>query len=272
MVPEKSEVPLSLEERATKNRGKEEISGSNASFPLIRWRVRVTFRLQFIGSRLSTTSSIFGFFPLHAFVRSHHFALNHNHTVHCAPPIELSPHLKHHNHIHQPSHRRHPAPLTIMDLLTQLDSDIDLLLKIMSSSVAFISRKAKHAILPTSTVPLTILGKTEAIEPEEMDQAIAELVEDLIEKADSIRAIIRHLPTEESLGGDAELEAELERMEAEMKVVNDEYRSAVQEAERLRVEVGELVRLISERQIEGRAWLVNELDGGNSGEAVSSVE
>ncbi|CDR88648.1 uncharacterized protein SPSC_05252 [Sporisorium scitamineum] len=156
-----------------------------------------------------------------------------------------------------------------MDLLTQLDNDIDMLLKVMSSSVAYVSRKAKHSVLPDSSVPLTILGKTEAIEPEEMDQAIAELVEDLVEKADSIRAIIRHLPTEESLGGDAELEAELKRMEGEMKVVNDEYRSAVQEAERFRVEVGELVRLISERQIEGRAWLVNELEGNDSGKSVS---
>lgn len=158
-----------------------------------------------------------------------------------------------------------------MDLLTQLDSDIDLLLKIMSSSVAFISRKAKHSILPASTVPLTILGKTEAIEPDEMDHAIAELVEDLVEKADSIRAIIKHLPTEESLGGDAELEAELKRMETEMKVFNDDYRSAVQEAERLRVEVGELVRLLSERQTEGRAWLVNELEGNGDREQVDTV-
>ena len=89
-----------------------------------------------------------------------------------------------------------------MDLLTQLDSSLDLLLSIMSSSIAYISRKAKHSPLPASTIPLTILGKTEAIEADEMDAAIAELVEDLVAKADQIRAIIEHLPTEQSLGGD----------------------------------------------------------------------
>ncbi|CBQ71789.1 conserved hypothetical protein [Sporisorium reilianum SRZ2] len=158
-----------------------------------------------------------------------------------------------------------------MDLLTQLDSDIDLLLKIMSSSVAFISRKAKHAVLLASTIPLTILGKTEAIEPDDMDHAIAELVDDLVAKADSIRAIIRHLPTEECLGGDVELEAELARLETEMQGANEGYREAVREAERLRAEVGELVRLISERQVEGRAWLVSELEG-NHGAQATAVE
>lgn len=151
-----------------------------------------------------------------------------------------------------------------MDLLTQLDSDIDLLLKIMSSSVAFISRKAKHAPLPSSTIPLTILGKTEAIEPDAMDEAIGELVTDLVEKAAGIREIIEHLPTKESLSGDAELEQELGRLEGEMRGVNEEYRAAVEECKVLQGEVGELVRLISERQAEGRAWLVNELDGGKA--------
>ncbi len=103
-----------------------------------------------------------------------------------------------------------------MDLLTQLDNDIDLLLKIMSSSVAFISRKAKHQPLPSSSIPLTILGKTESIEPSDMDEAISELVSDLVEKASSIREIIEHLPTPESLGGDRELEQELAGLEGQV--------------------------------------------------------
>lgn len=148
-----------------------------------------------------------------------------------------------------------------MDLLTQLDSDIDLLLKIMSSSVAFISRKAKHTPLPTSTIPLTILGETEAIEPAEMDDAIAELVADLVEKADSIRTIIHHLPTKESLGGDQELENDLASLQAQMSKTNAEYRSALLDAKELHDEVGTLVRLVSDRHKEARAWLMSELEG-----------
>lgn len=148
-----------------------------------------------------------------------------------------------------------------MDLLTQLDNDLDLLLRIMSSSIAYISRKAKHTPLPSSSIPLTILGKTESIEPTDMDEAISELVSDLVEKASSIREIIEHLPTAESLGGDKELAEELGRLEGELGEVNGEYRSVVEECRVLRGEVGELVRRVAEGQREGRAWLVNELEG-----------
>lgn len=148
-----------------------------------------------------------------------------------------------------------------MDLLTQLDSEIDLLLKIMSSSISFISRKAIHSTLPSSSIPLTILGKTEAISEAEMDEAIAELVQDLVEKAASIKEIIQHLPTEGSLGGDKELEQDLTRMESEMKVVNTEYKEAREEVEILREEVRELVKVLSEKSQEGRRWLVSELEG-----------
>lgn len=143
----------------------------------------------------------------------------------------------------------HPS-LSNMDLLTQLDKDIDLLLKIMSSSIAYISRKAKHQQLPQSAVPLTILGKTEAVEPEVMDESIQELVEDLVTKAREIQEIILHIP-DDNLGDDAALvslflallysdwnasaemnpkQKELEHLEAEMKEANVEYRKAVKEA------------------------------------------
>lgn len=147
-----------------------------------------------------------------------------------------------------------------MDLLTQLDSDLDLLLRIMSSSIAYISRKAKHTPLPSSTVPLTILGKTESIEPAEMDEAINELVTDLVEKAASIREIILHLPTRESLGTDDELQNALTGLQREMDTANQEYISAVSAAKVLQKEVSELVQLVAEQQRQGRSWLVKELE------------
>lgn len=154
-----------------------------------------------------------------------------------------------------------------MDLLSQLDESLDLLLKIMSSSISFISRKALHTALPHSTIPLTILGKTEAISETEMDDAILELVSDLVEKAEHIREIIMHLPTESALGGEEELEGELGRLEREMRGVNEEYRVVREEVESLRGEVGGLVRALGERRKESRGWLVRELEEGGSSEA-----
>ncbi|SPO24756.1 uncharacterized protein UTRI_01728_B [Ustilago trichophora] len=147
-----------------------------------------------------------------------------------------------------------------MDVLTQLDSALDLLLSIMSSSIAYTSRKAIHATLPSSTIPLTILGKTEAISPTEMDEAISELVSDLVEKAESIRSIILHLPTTEALGNEDELGQELDRLQREMSEVNKEYRRVVEEVKGLRGEVEQLARALGDKLRDGRGWLVRELE------------
>ncbi|ETS62802.1 hypothetical protein PaG_02552 [Moesziomyces aphidis] len=146
-----------------------------------------------------------------------------------------------------------------MDLLTQLDGDIDLLLKIMSSSVAFISRKAQHTPLPSSSIPLSVLGKTEAISPTEMDEAIAELVSDLIEKADSIRSIIHHLPTAQDLATDTQLQTQLDQIQYDMQRANHEYEQAVHMANELRKEVKALLQVVADTHSASRAWLVHEL-------------
>ncbi|SPC66836.1 uncharacterized protein UHOD_02338 [Ustilago sp. UG-2017b] len=148
-----------------------------------------------------------------------------------------------------------------MDLLTQLDTSLDLLLRIMSSSIAYISRKALHTPLPSSTVPLTVLGKTEAIDPVEMDDAIAELVSDLVDKAQSIREIIQHLPTKQSLGGDQELETHLKRLQEEMRDANQEYSQVRLEVDHLRAEVEALCRVLAEERRVGRGAFVKELEG-----------
>ncbi|SPO23050.1 uncharacterized protein UTRI_01728 [Ustilago trichophora] len=147
-----------------------------------------------------------------------------------------------------------------MDVLTQLDSALDLLLSIMSSSIAYTSRKAIHMTLPSSTIPLTILGKTEAISVDEMDEAISELVTDLVEKAESIRSIILHLPTEEALGGEQELKSELDGLQREMQEVNMEYKRVVKEVDELKKEVEDSSRFLGDRLRDGRGWLVRELE------------
>ncbi|KIS70403.1 uncharacterized protein UMAG_11681 [Mycosarcoma maydis] len=147
-----------------------------------------------------------------------------------------------------------------MDLLTQLDNDIDLLLKIMSSSIAYISRKAKHAPLPDSTIPLTVLGKTEAVSAVELDASISELVADLVDKADSIREIIEHLPTEASLGGDTELQHQLMAMQSELQTVNKSYMQLSTQVDSLSAEVRELLGLLTQSHSDARRWLVDQLD------------
>ncbi|EPQ26561.1 uncharacterized protein PFL1_05883 [Pseudozyma flocculosa PF-1] len=144
-----------------------------------------------------------------------------------------------------------------MDLVTQLDNDIDLLLKIMSSSIAYVSRKAKHQQLPDSLVPLTITGRTEAVEPHEMSESIDELVADLVLKAKEIQEIILHLP-DDKLGEDETLQRDLAQLESEMRVANQDYRQALKEAETLRDQVKTLTRQLCDGQAELRAWLVKD--------------
>ncbi|KAN0063287.1 hypothetical protein ACQY0O_004451 [Thecaphora frezii] len=144
-----------------------------------------------------------------------------------------------------------------MDLLTQLDNDIDLLLKIMSSSIAYVSRKAKHQQLPDSTIPLTITGKTEAVEPQEMRESINELVHDLVLKAKQIQDIILHLP-DDKLGEDHALQQDLAQLETQLHAANQDYRAAVKEAQSLRAEIQSLIRQLCDGQASLRTWLISQ--------------
>ncbi|PWZ00692.1 hypothetical protein BCV70DRAFT_199960 [Testicularia cyperi] len=146
-----------------------------------------------------------------------------------------------------------------MDLLTQLDGDIDLLLKIMSSSVAYVSRKAKHEVLPGTTLPLTVLGQTESIPPNEMRESIAELVADLVAKAQEIHTVIQHLP-DQSIGDESQLRVDLGSLESQLRLANDEYRAAVQEAKDLHSRVALLQEAVAREFQNSRAWLATRID------------
>ncbi|PWN47232.1 hypothetical protein IE53DRAFT_321569 [Violaceomyces palustris] len=117
-----------------------------------------------------------------------------------------------------------------MDLLTQLDNDIDLLLKIMSSSIAYVSRKASHTQLPGSDVPIALLGRTEAVPPPVMSESINELVQDLVQKANEVKQIILHLPDDNLSLLPPEQEQDLKSLQDQMLEANREYKEAIAEA------------------------------------------
>lgn len=142
-----------------------------------------------------------------------------------------------------------------MDLLTQLDSEVDLLLKIMSSSIAYVSRKAQHQQLPPLHIPLTILGQTEAIAPAEMHDSAAELVADLVHKAAEIKSIILHLPGRTT--DDAQLTTDLHALQTQLHTANAEYRAACTQAAHLHTAISALLTQVSAHQQHVTAWLAS---------------
>lgn len=158
------------------------------------------------------------------------------------------------------------------DLLTQLDSEVDLLLKIMSSSIAYVSRKAQHQPLPyddnpaAAAIPLTILGQTEAISPQEMHESAAELVSDLVNKASEIKAIILHLPDTNSAADtgssaadvdDVQLRSDLHTLERELHDANAEYEAASAQAADLHAAISSLLAQVCAHQQDVTAWLAS---------------
>lgn len=156
-----------------------------------------------------------------------------------------------------------------MDLLTQLDSEVDLLLKIMSSSIAYVSRKAQHQQLPandgstSAAIPLTILGQTEAISPTDMHDSAAELVADLVQKATEIKSIILHLPdtqpgtTSANDGDDSQLQSDLQNLESQLHVANKEYQAACSQAAELHAAISALLAQVCAHQQDVTAWLAS---------------
>lgn len=86
-----------------------------------------------------------------------------------------------------------------MDRVTQLEEAYDTLLRIMAAAIAYLSRKAPHMQV-NPTVPLTLLGNTEAIAPEDLASSRTELVEDLVLQAKEVSWRIDQLPKADEAG------------------------------------------------------------------------
>ena len=81
-----------------------------------------------------------------------------------------------------------------MSAITELEDSLDMLLKVMASAIAYLSRKAAHTQV-NPTVPLTTLGNTDAPSFEALQGTRAELVQDIVSQAQDVQLRISHLPT-----------------------------------------------------------------------------
>ena len=106
-------------------------------------------------------------------------------TFHVARPDRASPGRQ------QAVHVKHAST---MSAITELEDSLDMLLKVMASAIAYLSRKAAHTQV-NPTVPLTTLGNTDAPSFEALQGTRAELVQDIVSQAQDVQLRISHLPT-----------------------------------------------------------------------------
>lgn len=81
-----------------------------------------------------------------------------------------------------------------MGSITELEDSLNMLLKVMASAIAYLSRKSGHTPV-NAQVPLTVLGNTEALPPETLEASRDELVQDLISQAKDVQRRIDALPS-----------------------------------------------------------------------------
>ncbi|GAA5841810.1 hypothetical protein JCM11251_004070 [Rhodosporidiobolus azoricus] len=147
-----------------------------------------------------------------------------------------------------------------MDRLTQTQNSIDDLVRIISSTLSYLSRKASFKqINPNFPVTQAI---PEAESPEVFEANKKELVTDFLLKAKQLEFLIDALPSPppsagqeavETAGGGKEDEEEFKKLEEEMRKVNDEYFEALGEAEDLHKQLEASLRGVLESRSTGTA-------------------
>ncbi|WFD30949.1 hypothetical protein MSPP1_001975 [Malassezia sp. CBS 17886] len=126
-----------------------------------------------------------------------------------------------------------------MDNIAQLEDAFDTLFKVMASAVAYLSRKAGHKQV-NATVPVTLLGNTEALDNAVLQASRDELVQDLIVQAKDVEMRIQALPAGSSDDLSQILGARLTDWEERMKEANRDYQEALDEAHTLLAELDAL--------------------------------
>jgi mediator of RNA polymerase II transcription subunit 21 len=122
---------------------------------------------------------------------------------------------------------------TSIDLISQLESDLALMLQIMTSSLHFLTHRSAHVQI-NSKIPLfqpTNLVQSNAanhlIEEKIMSENIDELTDDLILKAKEMEGLLQRLPKQTN---EQSIKQELQQIDQEMIVANKEYRDALRDA------------------------------------------
>lgn len=119
------------------------------------------------------------------------------------------------------------------DVITLIEQDLSLLLRILTSSIHYISTRSSMVQLSDS-IPLSrptgaagAYANSNMVERATMKESIDELTDDLIQKAKDIETLVDRLPVTQD---EEAFQSELQGLDEEMKVANEEYRSALQEA------------------------------------------
>ncbi|KAJ3799564.1 hypothetical protein GGU11DRAFT_492089 [Lentinula aff. detonsa] len=155
--------------------------------------------------------------------------------------------------------------LSHMDRITQLQDEIQQLLMIMSTSIAYLTSRANF-IQVSPQIPITKQRNPEKYDtPEVFEANKKELVTDLIRKAKQVEYLINSLPEPEP----EEIQAErLQRLEEEMQLANVDYIQAVNRLKTLHAQVSELLRSML-TEVDGR--LVDGADISNGGNGDTSI-
>ncbi|OAX36817.1 hypothetical protein K503DRAFT_694415 [Rhizopogon vinicolor AM-OR11-026] len=129
--------------------------------------------------------------------------------------------------------------LSHMDRITQLQDEIQRLLTIMSSTIAYLT--ARSTFLQVSEeIPITKTRNPDKYDSPELFEANKkELVQDLIVKAKQIEYLIQSLPVPEP---EEEQANRLQALEQEMQEANEEYIQAVDRAKHLHRQISEFLR------------------------------
>ncbi|GAA5913312.1 Srb7p [Sporobolomyces salmoneus] len=135
------------------------------------------------------------------------------------------------------------AELGHMDRLTQTQNSIDELIKIMYSSISYLSRQSNFKQLNenypvTQTIP-------HADSDDVFEANRKELVSDFLRKAKQLEYLIDSLPSPPS-EQELRTEHDLADLEAEAQEANKEYLTALDEAESLQTQLNDSLKAILE--------------------------
>lgn len=150
------------------------------------------------------------------------------------------------------------AKRSSLDLISQLESDLALMLQVMSSSLHFLASRSAHVQL-SDEIPLfqplgsvTANASRQLIGYDAMADNIEELTDDLVGKAKEMERLIQALPRERD---ETDVKADLKKIDEEMVEANEGFLGALDEALRLRADIGRLLRGLCDGHQSGRARL-----------------
>jgi len=126
-----------------------------------------------------------------------------------------------------------------MDRITQLQDEIQLLLTVMSSSIAYLTSRANF-LQVSPEVPVTKQRNPDKYDPPDVfEDNKKEMVGDLMTKAKQIEILINSLPEPEA----EEVQADrLKQLEDEMTRANEDYIRAFNRAKNLHGKMSEMLR------------------------------